>query len=117
MELIPADDTIKSEVVIPAKTEHKFIGTLTPHPGHTCYQFNLITKKITLAVFETTTSNLSGKNGRKLIVQPDCIYCTALNPKNAIKRFFKMLQLNAAIQMIKPKTDEKDLNLSKTETQ
>ena len=130
MELIPtthssADDTTKTEVVIPVKTEHKYIGKLMPSPGHTCYQLNLRTRTITSAVFEEVNVSYplnavaakhmnsahikkANKLGlrKRVIIQPDCIYCTALNSRNAIKRFLKMLQLNAAIQNIKPKTNE-----------
>ena len=110
MNLIPstADETISSEkmeVVIPAKTEHKLIGSLKPHKGHTCYEMNLATRTIKPAVFEevTTTFPTPGNTVRpmvrkKLIIQPDCIYCTALNTKNALKRFIQMLTLHHARQ-------------------
>jgi len=106
--LIPttADETLpseKMEVVIPAKTEHKFIASLKPHKGHTCYEMNLATRTIRPAVFEEVTLDMFAKKSmakvarrKKLIVQPDCIYCTALNTKNALKRFIQMLTLHHA---------------------
>ena len=104
MDLIPstADETIL------AKTEYKLIGILKPHKGHTCYEMNLATKTIKPAVFEevNTSYPLNAPNARfknpkavvkkKLIIQPDCIYCTALNTKNALKRFIQMLTLHHA---------------------
>lgn len=104
-QLINNDSEVKA--VVPAKTKHKLIGSIKPYPGHTCYQFNLETRKVTSAVFESVDMSYPIQDNRKphvrkkLIIQPNCIYCTALNTKNAIKRFFKMLQLNAARNYVK----------------
>lgn len=99
MNLIPTshsaeDDNERQEIVIPVKTEHKLVGRLPIQPGHTCFEMNLRTQTVTVAKYETIASWPTSK--KKLIIQPDCIYCTALNTRNAIKRFFNMLTLHHA---------------------
>jgi hypothetical protein len=86
----------KTEVQAPIKKELKLLGTLKPHPGHTCFQLDIKTGEITIAKFAQTSIDYtqSDKNSpvrRKLITQDGCLYVTALNIKNAKKRFEKMI--------------------------
>jgi hypothetical protein len=71
----------------------QFLGSLTPKPGHTCFQLNLTDWSITKATFEEQTVEF-GKQDRlrsKLLVKPGYLYVTALNKVNAEKKFSKML--------------------------
>lgn len=74
----------------------KFLGTRYPSPGHKCFELDLKSGQIVLAEF--TKKNIQFQQAKdniavskKVIVKENCIYTTALNKKNAIKRFKKML--------------------------
>lgn len=93
----------QDEVVIvdqqQAKKEIKFLGTRYPSPGHKCFELNIKTGEVTLAEF--TKQNIQFQQAKdsvavskKVITKENCIYTTALNKKNAIKRFKKMLDVN-----------------------
>ncbi len=92
----------KDEVKIHAEKQQekqlKFIGSITPHQGHTCFELNMDTNMIDKATFQEVAIDFgSVKNNKaqgvkkKLIVKDNCIYTTALNVKNADKKFRKML--------------------------
>jgi len=90
-------DKLEVSAEIPNKREEKFIGTLKPQKGHTCFELNLITKDITIAELEEVDADfIEASKGNfvkksKLIVKPNCIYETALNKDNAYKKFIKRL--------------------------
>jgi hypothetical protein len=78
----------------PVVKEKKFITSLRPKPGQTVYQLDLTTMVITEAVFENeavVVTRLGGQKKKDVSIQDHCIYCAALNFKNADKRFHKML--------------------------
>lgn len=80
----------------PVLKQQRFLGQMKPHNGHTCYQLNLETGLITEAEFESVSVGYTGtKQGtnvhKKIIVKDKCLYASALNPKNAIKHFRRML--------------------------
>lgn len=82
----------ESEIVVPIKKELKLIGTLKPQKGHKCFEINTITNEISEAEFyEDYVSMFSSSYERKkkLKVKENCIYITALNKKNAMKKFKK----------------------------
>lgn len=82
--------SIESEVVVPIKTELKLIGTLKPNKGHKCFEINTITNEICEAEFyEDIVSMFSSSYERrkKLKVKENCVYITALNKKNALKKY------------------------------
>ena len=73
------------------------IGSLKPQKGHTCFQLNLSNGKITIAEFENIDADfIKAAKGdfskkKKLVIEPNCIYATALNLENVKKKFTKML--------------------------
>lgn len=84
----------KMEVVAtkPDKTQ-KLIHSIRPHKGHTLFEINPITGKCKEAVYEKTDVEF-GKNGmvhKKVIRNNGCVYISALNKKNALIKFFKMV--------------------------
>lgn len=93
----PADDKPLAAEQRQVK-QQKYIGQLKPHPGHKVFQFSLATGEITVAKVEVVSASMrssSDKPGtgiihRKVIQQPNCLYASALNAKNAIKKFAKM---------------------------
>lgn len=75
----------------------KHINTIRPHNGHTLYEVNLTTKTIVPATFEKEEQIDFEKAKKKLaytrkkvITKPDCIYISALNVKNVLKRLNRM---------------------------
>ena len=90
-------EDLLQEVLIPQKKQVKYLGTIKPHKGHTLYELNLKNSTITIAQFmqEKVQHKLNEKNlsfRKKLIINPDCIYASALNIENAKKHFRKILQ-------------------------
>jgi len=55
--------------------------------GQTLFEVNKKTLEVRKAVFEKTVSETGSK---KLVIQPDCWYCPALNPKNAMRKYAQL---------------------------
>jgi len=77
-------------------TQHdkQFVGTIHPHKGHKLFEINLKKETIDEAKFEEVPFIFSEdvdkqKKKRKLIINEDCIYISALNRKNAVKHLVK----------------------------
>lgn len=107
MKIVEQQFQDKTEVseVKPIKKELKLIGSLHPQKGHTCYQLNLATGVITEAEFQSVDAHFPLSSSakltsvkRKLIIKDNCIYATALNKKNAVKHFKRMLLKAKSIQ-------------------
>lgn len=87
-------DKTELHAIKPVKKELKHIGTLVPQRGHFVWELNLQTKRIQKAEFQKVDAEFTSQKVHKsIIVNPDCIYCTALNHKSADRKFFKMLGL------------------------
>lgn len=88
-------EKVNQEVVIPIKSEMKLLGTLKPQKGHKCFEINTITQDINEAEFyEDIVSMFSSSYERrkKLKVKDSCVYLTALNKKNALKKYREQLK-------------------------
>jgi hypothetical protein len=74
------------------ESERVLLGSLKPKKGHTLFQYNKVTKEITIAKFDAPpiaewdkiTKGFT-KSRKELTVVKDCIYIPALNKKNVIK--------------------------------
>ena len=87
-------DKLNVKVEVPVRSEQQHFATLDVQKGHKCFEMNLTTKEITLAEFENTDYELNDNRVRsKLVAKSNCIYATALNQKNAAKKFVKMLRI------------------------
>lgn len=79
------------------QTKQKKFDTLKPKNGHKCFELDLATGEITEAKYESINADyISAKEGsksvhKKVITKDTCLYTTALNIKNADKKFVKML--------------------------
>ena len=86
-----------SKVIVGQKEVEKKLlltGQIVPHEGHTVFEFNLDTHKITVAEFEPIDINYTGTKPNRRIIQKDkCMYASALNMKNAKKKFVHQLRL------------------------
>jgi hypothetical protein len=96
-KLISEKDKLEVSAEIPNKREEKYIATLHPQKGHSCFEMNLVTKEIKLAEFEEVAADfINAAKGNfikksKVSIKPNCIYETALNKENAYKKFIKRL--------------------------
>jgi len=81
----------KIEVSVKQKkqVEHSLIDKITPYEGHLIWEINTETLEIKLAKFSNATFNLVGKNQLEVIQKQGFAYVSALNKKNAIKKFKK----------------------------
>ena len=92
-------DKVEISAEIPNKREEKYIATLHPQKGHSCFEMNLVTKEIKLAEIENVAADFIGASKgsfvkkSKILVKPNCIYETALNKENAAKKFIKKLHM------------------------
>jgi hypothetical protein len=86
---------IKPEVAITKQAEQKkqvkLLGSLRPQPGQQFYQLDISTAQITLAEFDSTSTDLYGKVHKKLILKDGCMYVCAINKTVAEKKFKRMI--------------------------
>jgi len=85
-----SNDSNVVKQVAPIKKEKELLGTLYPKKGHKCFEINTITENIIEAeFFEDIVSMFSSSYERrkKLKVKENCVYITALNKKNALKKY------------------------------
>jgi len=76
------------------QTEFKLIGRCRVHRGHILYQFNTVALELTEASYiaQKEISWEDAKNGifrKKVLKEKDCIYFSALNRENAIRKLQK----------------------------
>lgn len=68
----------------------KHLGRLTPHSGHTLFEYNKINFQLQKAKFEQINYHVgSNFTPKKVIIKDNCFYVSSLNAKNAIKQINK----------------------------
>jgi len=74
-----------------AKKQVKKLGVIKPYKGHSLFEIEIQTMNINLAEFETIEVNWAKNSSNKsqLKVKEGCVYISALNKKNALKKFKK----------------------------
>jgi hypothetical protein len=88
---------VREEIHISKETEQKFqekhIGSIHPHRGHSLFEINLETGTIEPAECTKTdyvvNKDSSGSTNKKVVMKPDCVYISALNKDNALKKLAK----------------------------
>lgn len=99
MKELESPNTLKPDtelsVQLKQQKEFKLIGHQGYHNGHKCWEYNTETKEINEAEYERTDivwseadSKLKKRN-KRVIVKQNCIYVTALNKTNALKKLQK----------------------------
>ena len=84
------DDAARMEQVAKKQKEYKLIGRRRKIPGHTLFEFNVMTKELRHAmvkhdvIFDTKSGKPIYKN--KAEVHEGCLYVQALNKQNAEKK-------------------------------
>lgn len=86
-------DKDKMSVVSQKEQEKKqeILGSIKPHRGHTLFKYNKLTKVLSKAKFEELDAKFDIsfkeiKQPRKIIVEENYLYVSALNEKNARKK-------------------------------
>lgn len=79
-----------------AEPTNKFVGSVTPSRGHRVYQLDTETGEITEAHVEGKIVELP--NGRteirkQIFIRDKFLYVSALNKRNAVKRFARMVKM------------------------
>jgi hypothetical protein len=102
----PAETVIEIVDQKQHEKQYKFEGTVNPHPGHTLYEFNTTTGEIVKAKFKArdiilpsalpddmdAIDKMKASTLRKTVIMNDgCMYASALNIKNAEKKFRKIM--------------------------
>ncbi len=109
-QLQPKDQTELVKQTVQEK-KSKLLGRVVPHNGHSLFELNVPKNEVKFAVFEVQEDTLSfaeakaGKKAikrKKVLMQEGCVYTTALNFKNAIKQFKKLLRRDINPTIIKP---------------
>lgn len=78
----------------PILTEKKFIGSIKPHKGHKLYEINVTNQEIKEIKTTKTYDVSKGYSSSKVDIKENCYYVSALNLKNAIKKFKKLFSSN-----------------------
>jgi hypothetical protein len=75
------------------KYQEKYIGSIRPHKGHKLFEINLKEGTCSPAEFVqqdyVVGKDNQGAAHKKVLVKPDCVYVSALNKENAIRKFLK----------------------------
>ncbi len=99
--------------------QEKFVGSMRHIPGLKVYEMNTETYRFTEAKMETT-AKVKGDfrsdgihindvvKSSKIIMRPGHIYCQALNPRNAARKFAKRLGLQKVENGTDNKTNSRD---------
>lgn len=99
MKEIEVKNSDKIESVKQTKIQKKTVlmGTVLPHNGHKCFEYNYQTNTISVAKFHENNADYEAAmkkqvtSKKKVMMREHCIYCTALNAKSSIKKFEIML--------------------------
>ncbi len=82
----------KVEISIQKDVEKKaeLVGTLKPYKNHRVFEINNNTMAIQLARFENASYVFDkGVPNKKIIINKECTYVSAMNKNNALKKFKK----------------------------
>lgn len=94
IDLTTKKDKIEISVQQKQQIEREFIGSLKPKNGHIVFEINVKTGKIIPAVFDDLgIIKFTGEAFKKTItINKDCVYISAMNKTNALKKFRKVLE-------------------------
>lgn len=113
------EDHSKDKLAIQAEVSEEkrlqLLETIWYRPGHTIYEFNVLTLEIThakiitepvvapLTKFERATHRYKSR----VIIKENCVYTSALNTKNALRKFGNLLNCKITINK-KPNGNNSD---------
>lgn len=103
-ELEPLNpEPIKQEIKTPVKTEHKRLISRPLRPGMIQWEFNLETHVGTPVQYkytETVKTDLGVQLRHHIEYRKDRYYCTAINLKNATKKYRKWRVVNERVRLM-----------------
>lgn len=80
-----------------AQKKSNYLGSIRPHRGHKCFELNIKTGDVNEASYEQIKAKYTTAKSigivRKIIVKEDCLYISALNKKNAIRKLMKRIDM------------------------
>jgi len=96
----PTEATTKVKEVRKKEQHNKkrqLLRTLKPHRGHTVFEYNTVTGKLSKAAFDEISADFSNPDSKRksITVNKDCIYLSALNRKNAFKKLYRYLEVKS----------------------
>jgi hypothetical protein len=84
----------EAKQVAPIRKQSELLGKMRFHRGHKCYEINTVTDEVAEHVFKGDDIRYNLILGkvvtRKIDMKKDCIYITALNKENAMKKYKKL---------------------------
>lgn len=86
---IKTETRIEVSVKQKKQIEHELVGNIIPHDGHTIWRINKKTLEIEKAKFSNTEYKFGEKQKKEIIIVDEYAYVSALNKKNALKKFHK----------------------------
>lgn len=99
METLPIKEQLKDKVAEVRQVQEEklqFIGSIRPKKGHTLFEINGKEGTIQPAKLEDQPAEWDHekkefkKPRKKVMVKKDCFYISALNEKNALRKFLKL---------------------------
>ncbi len=89
MKELEINNKDKTEISIKQKkqVEHRLIDKIIPYDGHKIWEINNKTLETQKAKFSTTTYHIGKKNKKEIMIKKDHSYISALNKKNALRKF------------------------------
>lgn len=89
MKELEIKNNINIEVSVKKKkqVEHQLIDNIIPFDGHKIWEINNVTLEIEPAKFSNNTFLFDGVNKKEIFVKKGFTYISALNKKNALKKF------------------------------
>ena len=70
--------------------KEKHLGYLKPQRGHTVFEYNKSTGRLIKATFDEVEFDITKeKQQKRITVKEDCVYVSALNIKNAVRKLAK----------------------------
>ena len=69
------------------QVEHQLIDNIVPHNGHSIWEINKETLEISKAKYSNATYQYGGENKKEIIIKDGYAYVSALNQKNALKKY------------------------------
>jgi len=89
-------DEVKNIAEAPIEKQSKYIKTVLPQPGHKCFEYNVTENELSYAKYSEGEVKIDDTSVvmKKVDMNKECVYVTALNFKNATKHLRKMFKVD-----------------------
>jgi hypothetical protein len=87
------------ELTTPDSRQVKYLGRIKRGDGHTIWEYNIAQDKIVKAQYKSSNIEILVNKevefdiNRNIYVKPNCLYCSALNHRNAQRQFDKQIRV------------------------